>query len=1179
MRVHSIPLAFSVATGCCEFSEPDNSVWMGSTGGDIITCRLLDQRIAVLGSGYADPVAVLPATDGLRVFVIESTGSVLSTSRTSADRGSATVLADLGRPLASARLHPDGGLLVLASGDAADLLQIDANTGAVLTLASGLSGPTALAVVDRLGVIIQQTADGPQITTVDLDNAAVTPSASLNAASALVSGPAGASAIVVTFPAGDLFPLDLTTATLGIPVPIAVPVRAITRWKSLVLAVTDSSIEAIEWELDEGTLPIALPLGPLFVGGYARVELNLAAIGLSPGDVSLMVEEGPLAGSVSAAIEPLAPTGEQRLMVLSGYTPGEYHLVATRIADGVQVGRARFRVTRHWPDEISGPPVAITGMHQIFAEWGGGPPGAENIGVHAAPPVWRVAIVFCSTKDASLPPDLSPLDTEWRNRLTGPGGSVQGYYEEVSFHNTAGGAVQGTTMALATGKTYGPANVDAGWGDLFKYDNPKDTSKPFAGWNPKSTTWADFAGAWCDTLIDAGISKPVLDNTDAVVFVVQTASDDVIVSGDDTFRAKFVWPQANYSAATFHFKTVQSDGVETNGFKTMPSVLIPTRMPASMPVDQVLDLTKVLCHELGHTLGCEDLYNTDAAAFSAEVNVRLIDDLDPMGNEFSLPDFSLPNRMRLGWIASNWIETFDFSVNPTGHPVTLQAMETLTRSGPPAGRRAGIEIRIRDGWNYYFEYRRTQAAQIGDQGLNSETPGSLLVLGTDVIGDGLALEPRDIAAETTKGVRPRILRLPVDVDGDGPVLTAPNQDYAESDVTNPVRMHDFRLVFDQVDPADKNSVQVRVVYEGANRVDLRISPAPGHGNYKSPDIDLDGPAGPNVVSKGVTQTIKVRVHNAGSVAADNVVLKLAWLPFTTKPGDWNNLPGPPPANIPAGGLFEFQAPWMPPAELKIGDDEVEHFCIKAQVDAYVDPRDASHNEITVANNWAQSNFNTTAVAEGSPSERKFSGFTITNPLADPATYLSVAEQDSGLFRAYLGNAWLHLDTGETRFVPVAYESLAGDPVFGKEYRDQFGDLGIKPNLLSLTSFLIPPNRPGCGAPRPEWGTNLSIHAGHRTRVRDVQMLGEVVRGFVEGVIDGHPESILSGMVNVVLWLAEQPDRQVRSIGTLGAGGRFDAPVTPELITAFENDAKIFGAAFYLGTGFWAPSRMGPRQLR
>jgi hypothetical protein len=88
------------------------------------------------------------------------------------------------------------------------------------------------------------------------------------------------------------------------------------------------------------------------------------------------------------------------------------------------------------------------------------------------------------------------------------------------------------------------------------------------------------------------------------------------------------------------------------------------------------------------------------------------------------------------------------------------------------------------------------------------------------------------------------------------------------------------------------------------------------------------------------------------------------------------------------------------------------------------------------------------------------------------------------------------------------------------------------------------------------------------------MLGEVVRGFVEGLIDGHSEPILSGTVNVVLWLADQPDHQVLSIGTLGAGGRFDALVTHELITAFENHVKIFGDVFYLGTGFWAPSRMG-----
>jgi hypothetical protein len=209
----------------------------------------------------------------------------------------------------------------------------------------------------------------------------------------------------------------------------------------------------------------------------------------------------------------------------------------------------------------------------------------------------------------------------------------------------------------------------------------------------------------------------------------------------------------------------------------------------------------------------------------------------------------------------------------------------------------------------------------------------------------------------------------------------------------------------------------------------------------------------------------------------------------------------------------------------------------------------SHNEITVATTRRNPILNTTAVTEGSPAERKCSGFTVTNPLADPATYLNVAEQDSGLFRAYLGQTWVHLDTGETRLTPVAYESLAGDPMFGNDHRQQFGDRGIKPNLLSLTSFLIPPNRPGCGAPRPEWAANLNIHAGHRTRIRDVQMLGEVVRAFVDGVIDGQSGPILSETVNVVVWLADRPDRQVLSVGTLGAGGRFNAPVTPELITA------------------------------
>ena len=76
--------------------------------------------------------------------------------------------------------------------------------------------------------------------------------------------------------------------------------RTLARWDSLVLAVTASSVEAIEWGLADGALPIAVPLGPAFVHGWFRVEIDPAALGIAASDVTLSVDEGPLAGTVSA---------------------------------------------------------------------------------------------------------------------------------------------------------------------------------------------------------------------------------------------------------------------------------------------------------------------------------------------------------------------------------------------------------------------------------------------------------------------------------------------------------------------------------------------------------------------------------------------------------------------------------------------------------------------------------------------------------------------------------------------------------------------------------------------------------------------------------------------------------------------------------------------------------------
>src|SRR5207249_50977 len=120
--------------------------------------------------------------------------------------------------------------------------------------------------------------------------------------------------------AGDLTVVSLTGLP-DAPGPSAgAAVRGLARWGSLILAVTDASVEAMEWGLDGGDLPFTSPLGPVFVGGYARLDLNPSAIGVANTDVEVIVEKGPLAGTVSAGLEPPAVDGQLRLMLLAAWT-------------------------------------------------------------------------------------------------------------------------------------------------------------------------------------------------------------------------------------------------------------------------------------------------------------------------------------------------------------------------------------------------------------------------------------------------------------------------------------------------------------------------------------------------------------------------------------------------------------------------------------------------------------------------------------------------------------------------------------------------------------------------------------------------------------------------------------------------------------------------------------------
>ena len=182
------------------------------------------------------------------------------------------------------------------------------------------------------------------------------------------------------------------------------------RWGALILAVTDAAVVAVEWGLDEAGLPIAVPLGPVFTGGYFQAEFDPTLAGLAPGDVELVVEEGPDAAAVSAGKAALGPAGQRHVRVLAGPIPGEYHLSAINTLDGSRLGSVRFRVTSHWPDDEVGPPVAVTGERQVFMKggWGGGPGGPQNVRVHPAPDNWRVAVVLVSTRDRRFPANSAP---------------------------------------------------------------------------------------------------------------------------------------------------------------------------------------------------------------------------------------------------------------------------------------------------------------------------------------------------------------------------------------------------------------------------------------------------------------------------------------------------------------------------------------------------------------------------------------------------------------------------------------------------------------------------------------------------------------------------------------------------------------------------------------------------
>lgn len=712
-------------------------------------------------------------------------------------------------------------------------------------------------------------------------------------------------------------------------------------------------------KLGRPAVELRVPKEPMYVGSYARVPVVIhKKLRLKFDDLRFGVAEGPQGGTVSESRDETFRADAPETMLIAGHKPGKYTLVATTAASGVPVAKAEFEVTVNSPGAV-GPSFVVNGASsfpQAASAWGGGPGGLQNIDINRTVGTRRVAMIFVDTNEQRFPTDAATLDDirlRWRQNIAegftsgGVSRSTLRYFKEAS-HNLFDFTLQ----------TFGPYQMNGDWNQVGG--------------------GADIGGhvQAALTAADADIDY---NQFDSVIVVSQS------VGAPGTPGRKAVWPRS--SVGPWGWTT--AEGTRSLGA---------TQMPVDWKEQDGREIYATAAHEFGHNiLGLSDLYTPAVAG-------RNVGHWDLMDSETNLPNFSLAYKMRLGWVDEAWVKGFNFAT--LGSPVD-QTVQLVPASGgdPGAGKFVGAEVRVTDGLNYYFEYRKDNTAQIADAAL----PTNSRVFGTDV-RSGSFVAPIQ---------RPEVILLTNDSDGDGPVLDS-GKDYRETDNTSPIFPVEFRAEASGIDGA---KADLRIRYGVNSKPDPSIRPW-GAPPWQTPDIEvrnarnMTDPAWFNVPWAANNNTVVAKVKNGGLLDAPGVRAEFFVKDYTVGGAPESPL-GSDTKDIPAGGTVEFTTPWVPPAE--------GHFCIIVRIPLYVRPGTPVVPEMTELNNSAQSNYDRFISATASPAERRITHVTVGNPY-DKATRVYVGvQQTDPQYRTYLEHKWLDLGPHETRRVTVMFE-YAGAPV-------------------------------------------------------------------------------------------------------------------------------------------------------
>ncbi len=840
---------------------------------------------------------------------------------------------------------------------------------------------------------------------------------------------------------------------------------------ALVLMTSCVPTEALP-EIEPGTVTLEAPEEAMYVGSYARVPVLIGIQDVGFDDLSFRVAEGAHGGVVSDSRDRTFDPQQPHTMLIAGPRPGEYTLEAVQESTGDVVGEASFKVTVRSAGGSRGPSFVTQASGPgpvVGSAWGGGPSGLQNVGTNLSTGQQNIALIFVDTEDQRFTSDDDELDefrTRWQEHMTDgftmPDGtvrSVRRYVQEASLNR-----------ADVTMEMFGPYQLDGNW----------DEVGAGAG-----------LGAHAQAAITTADDDINYNQFNSVLIVSQSVG-----AVDDT-TASFAWPRATLGRGAWW---TTSDGNVTLGAMQMPN---------DWTERDGRQLYATTMHELGHNFGLPDLY-------TPEVSGRNPGHWDIMHADRRIPNFTLPNRLRLGWTDEDWVRGYNFANLGTDVDETI-SLRRPSSGNPGSGNFVGAEIRITDGLNYYFEFRNRDDTQIADLQL----PSNRRILGTDARSDPFV----------PPFARPAILRLPQFPGSVGAVL-GEGQAYRETDNTSPIYPVEFEATALNI---QDNSADLRIRYGVNDKPDPSIRPW-GAPPWQTPDIEVrnernaNNPEWFNVPWQGNPNTVIAKVKNNGMLDAPGVQVD-----FYVKNYNIGSVPesylGSDIQDIDPGETVEFSTNWVPPSD--------GHYCIVVRIPLYTRPGEPPVTEMTELNNIAQSNYDRFISPTASPATRRITSVEVSNPYDLPTRVYVGLDQNNPYYRTYLEHRWLDLDANETTEVEVMMEFTGSLPPIG--VKDRPTHKLEEPNRVSIQSLIVDPYDANGHVMHRLGGAELDVVTGLSTRIEE---FGFRDGGFGGVVITSEGDPVPGGTVILTITTKGPQDEDPEVTNARGEvqNGQFHIPV-------------------------------------